>query len=152
MERDDIIEYAQHDHHGEEEGKKVRKKIWFVFWVLLIVTAVEVLMGAFQDTLGLSSAFLKWSFIIMTFIKAFYIVATFMHLGDEKKAFRYFILLPYGVFIAYAIFILLYEGGAVGESSGKEQEGGEKAKKEAWLPQERSDAPAFTHHRALRRS
>lgn len=137
MERDDIIEYAQHEHHSEEEGKKIRKKIWFVFWVLLIVTAIEVLVGAFRETIGLPWTLVKWSFILMTLVKAFYIVMTFMHLGDERKNFRRFILVPYGIFILYTIFVLLYEGFAMNEG-GSEQEKGEKAEQEASI-QERKD-------------
>ncbi len=47
MERDDIIEYSLDIHHSEEEGKKIRKKIWMVFWILLIVTTLEVVMGIY---------------------------------------------------------------------------------------------------------
>lgn len=132
MERDDIIEYAKYDHHGEEEGKKIRKKIWFVFGVLLIVTTIEVLVGAFRQSLGLPWALVKWSFILMTLVKAFYIVMTFMHLGDERKNFRRFVLVPYGIFIIFTIFILLYEGFAMNPGQNEESEG-EEAKKEAGL-------------------
>ncbi len=148
MERDDIIEYAQHDHHNEEEGKKIRKKIWFVFWVLLIVTTIEVLVGAFRSTLGLPWTLVKWSFIIMTLIKAFYIVMTFMHLGDERKNFRNFILVPYGIFIVYLIAIALYEGLTKNEAA-MEDEKGEKGKKTALVPDKRVDEKAF---HAFRRS
>lgn len=151
MERDDIIEYAHYDHHSEEEGKKVRKKIHFVFWVLLIVTAIEVAMGAMWEDIGLNWTMVKWSFVIMTLVKAFYIVMTFMHLGDERKNFRNFILIPYGIFIICLIYILLYEGGAIGESSGRDQDQGEKGKKEAFLPKE-EQAPSFTYHHPHRRS
>lgn len=122
MERDDIIEYAHHDHHSEEEGKKVRKKIHFVFWVLLIVTAIEVAMGALWQEIGLNWTMVKWSFVIMTLVKAFYIVMTFMHLGDERQNFRRFILVPYGIFIIFLIFIALYEGGAVNEAKDERKE------------------------------
>jgi hypothetical protein len=36
-----------------------------------------------------------------------------MHLGDERKGLKYVILLPYFVFAAYLIFILLNEGTAI---------------------------------------
>jgi cytochrome c oxidase subunit IV len=58
----------------------------------------------------------KWSFIILTLLKAGYIVMVFMHLGDEKKTFRYVILVPYFLFMLYLIFIALWEGLAVGEA------------------------------------
>ena len=60
--------------------------------------------------------FVKWSFIILTLVKGGYIVLQFMHLGDERKAMRYVILIPYFVFILYLIFICLWEGTAVGEA------------------------------------
>ena len=34
---------------------------------------------------------IKWAFIILTLVKAGYIVLSFMHLGDERKNFRYMI-------------------------------------------------------------
>ncbi len=109
MERDDTIEYSLYEHHGEEEGRKQRKKIWFVFWVLLIVTALEVGLGIVKekDWVTIPWSFIKWTFIIMTLVKAGYIVMTFMHLGDEQKNLRNFILIPYALFIVYFVFIAL---------------------------------------------
>ena len=46
----------------------------------------------------------------MTLVKAAYIVMVFMHLGDEKKALRNVVLIPYAIFILYLIFILIWEG------------------------------------------
>jgi len=116
MIRDDIYEYSLDAHHDEEAGKKIRKKIWFVTILLTIITAVEVALGAFIKQGSGAWPFVKWSFIIMTLFKAGYIVMTFMHLGDERKGLRYVILVPYFIFILYLIFILLWEGTAVGEA------------------------------------
>ncbi|NBU90687.1 MAG: hypothetical protein EBS12_04480, partial [Flavobacteriia bacterium] len=60
--------------------------------------------------------FVKWGFIILTVFKASYIVLVFMHLGDEKKALKYMILIPYFLFILYLIFIALWEALAVGDA------------------------------------
>jgi len=109
MERDDIIEYSLDTHHSEEDGKKIRKKIWFVFWLLLVVTAVEVCLGVWWRDMGASWTVVKLSFIGMTVVKAGYIVLTFMHLGDEVKSLKYTILAPYIVFILYLMGILLTE-------------------------------------------
>lgn len=114
MERDDIIEYSLHTHHSEEEGVKVRKKIWFVFTLLLVITAVEVAMGAMLSGKGYDT-FLKVSFIALTLLKAFYIVMTFMHLGDERKSLRKIILYPYIVFIMYLFFICMFESTYINE-------------------------------------
>lgn len=116
MERDDIIEYSLDGHHDEATGQKIRKKIWFVTFLLTAITIVEVVLGAFIKQDSAAWPFVKWSFIIMTLLKAGYIVMTFMHLGDERKGLRYVILVPYFIFILYLIFVLLWEGTAVGET------------------------------------
>jgi cytochrome c oxidase subunit IV len=115
MERDDIIEYSLETHHDEEHGKAIRKKIYFVTILLTAITAVEVLLGAFikQNAESMTWIIVKWSFILMTLLKAGYIVMVFMHLGDEKKSLRNIILIPYFIFMAYLIFICLKEGLAV---------------------------------------
>jgi cytochrome c oxidase subunit IV len=112
MERDDIIEYSLETHHDEEHGKAVRKKIYFVTILLTVITAVEVMLGAFvkQNAESTTWIIVKWSFILMTILKAGYIVMVFMHLGDEKKSLRNIILIPYFIFMAYLIFICLNEG------------------------------------------
>ena len=110
MERDDIIEYSEAVQHTDEEGKAIRKKLWKVFWLLLIVTIIEVLMGAFL--MGPQYALLlKVSFIGFTILKAAYIVLVFMHLGDEPKFMRWIILAPYAAFICYLLFICIQEAG-----------------------------------------
>jgi cytochrome c oxidase subunit IV len=116
MERDDLIEYSLHAHHSEEKGKEIRKKIWFVTGLLTAITVVEVLLGAFIKQSSGMWPVVKWSFIIMTLFKAGYIVMVFMHLGDEKKTFKYVILVPYILFMLYLIFIALWEALAVGEA------------------------------------
>ncbi|MBM3429917.1 MAG: hypothetical protein FJX99_02905 [Bacteroidetes bacterium] len=116
MERDDLIEYSLHAHHDEEQGKKIRKKIWVVTALLTIVTVVEVALGAYIKQSSSAWPFVKWSFIIMTLFKAGYIVMVFMHLGDEKKWLRNMILVPYFLFMLYLIFIALWEAVAVGEA------------------------------------
>lgn len=116
MERDDLIvndQYSLDAHHDEEAGRKIRKKIIFVTILLTLITAVEVCMGIMfkrADT-GLWMT-VKWAFIIMTLVKAGYIVMSFMHLGDERKNLRNVILIPYALFIGYLIFIGIYESTA----------------------------------------
>lgn len=113
MERDDLIvndSYALNAHHSEEEGVKIRKKIVFVTVLLTVITAVEVAMGIiFKRAETFTWETIKWSFILLTLVKAGYIVMIFMHLGDEKKNLRYTILTPYFVFIVYLIYISLTE-------------------------------------------
>ncbi|MCE3296734.1 MAG: hypothetical protein K0R65_2448 [Crocinitomicaceae bacterium] len=113
MERDDIIEYSLHAHHDEEQGKKIRRKIWMVTAILTAITAVEVITGIFVKQHSSIWELVKWAFIILTLFKAGYIVLVFMHLGDEKKSLKYMILIPYFIFILYLIFILIVEALAV---------------------------------------
>jgi cytochrome c oxidase subunit IV len=115
MERDDLYvdeSYARAGVHDEEHGKQIRKKIYFVTALLSIITIVEVALGIIASGwVGIKWEIVKYSFIIMTLVKAGYIVLVFMHLGDEKKSLKYVILAPYIVFILYLIFVALTEGG-----------------------------------------
>jgi|TARA_R110000737_G_scaffold50259_1_gene71226 cytochrome c oxidase subunit 4 len=113
MERDDVIEYSLDAHHSEEQGKVLRKKIWKVTAILTIVTVVEVMLGAFIKQGSGVWPYVKWTFVLLTLLKAGYIVLSFMHLGDERKVMKYVILIPYFIFMVYLIFIALYEGLAV---------------------------------------
>ncbi|NOQ75118.1 MAG: hypothetical protein GQ574_24100 [Crocinitomix sp.] len=112
MVRDDIIEYSLQGHHSEEDGVKIRKKIWKVTAILSIITILEVAVGAMfpKDSVGeWTWFFIKYGYIILTVIKAGYIVLVFMHLGDEAKGLKYMILVPYIIFILYLIFIVIME-------------------------------------------
>ena len=115
MERDDVIEYSLDNHHSEEEGIKIRKKIWVVTAILSIITIAEVGVGIFwgRNVLGEDSAAwwsIKIFYIILTLVKAGYIILVFMHLGDERKSFKSVILVPYIIFIIYAMFLIFIEG------------------------------------------
>lgn len=116
MERDDLIEYSLHAHHSEDQGKVIRKKIYFVTILLTIVTVLEVALGAYIKQSSAAWPFVKWSFVALTILKAGYIVMVFMHLGDEKKSLRYVILVPYILFILYLIFIALWEALEIGHA------------------------------------
>lgn len=110
--RDDIVEYSLDAHHSEEQGKKIRKKIWIVTLILSVITIIEVLVGAKFPKAEQSEmvwTMIKWGYIALTAVKAGYIVMIFMHLGDEQKNLRYMILVPYIMFILYLIFILRLE-------------------------------------------
>jgi cytochrome c oxidase subunit 4 len=116
MERDDIIEYSLDAHHSEEHGKAIRSKIWKVTALLTIITVVEVFLGSYIKQGSSAWPFVKWSFIAMTLLKAGYIVMVFMHLGEERKVLRYFVLVPYFLFMIYLIFIALVEATAIGNT------------------------------------
>ena len=98
------------------------RHIWIVFWILLILTAVEVLLGIFKPQFMLSNyiigvSLINMTFIILTIIKAYYIVGAFMHLGHEKSSLQISIVAPMWILIPYLLFILLTEAsfhGAIG--------------------------------------
>lgn len=114
MERDDIIEYSLDAHHSEEEGRKLRRKIWLVTLLLAVVTTVEVALGAYwKEWMPDSWHLVKWTFVVLTLVKATYIVMSFMHLGDERRNIRAIILLPYALFILYLLFIAVWESNYV---------------------------------------
>lgn len=117
MERDDLIvndSYSLNAHHSEEEGKVIRKKLYKVTIILTALTILEIFMGVFFKRNGTFTwETIKLAFIVLTLVKAAYIVLIFMHLGDERKNLKYVVLLPYALFIMYLIFIGLYEGLAV---------------------------------------
>jgi len=112
---DNYPQYELMAHHSEEEGKKKRRKLWNVFWIMLGVTIVELIIGFKAAEWHLlnedrtSSVVLKTIFIGLTIVKAFYIVMSFMHLGDEKKWLKYCVLVPYIVFILYLVYIIVGE-------------------------------------------
>jgi len=64
-------------------------RIWKVFWILLVLTSVEVFLGISKPVIlqgqFLGTSLLNHIFIVMTLIKAAYIVMSFMHLGYETK-------------------------------------------------------------------
>lgn len=108
---DDYPQYELMAQHSEEDGKKMRRTLWNVFWIMLAITVVELIVGAMAPGKGWSgAAWLKLFFITLTIVKAGYIVLAFMHLGHEVKFFKYVVLLPYFIFMCYTIFIVLTEG------------------------------------------
>lgn len=108
---DNYPEYEKMSNHDEAYGKKSRRTLWNVFWVMLAITVFELIVGFMAPSRGWSgTAWLKVLFISLTLVKAAAIVLWFMHLGHEVKFFKYVILTPYLVFMAYTIFIILDEG------------------------------------------
>jgi cytochrome c oxidase subunit IV len=108
---DDYPSYETLAHHSEEEGKPIRKNLWRVFWYMLAITIFELVVGSMAPSQGWSGTLgIKVLFIGLTIVKAGFIVMAFMHLGHERTFMKYTILLPYVIFISYAIFIILDEG------------------------------------------
>lgn len=101
--------------HQSEERKKSIKTIWKVFWILAIITAVEVLLGIFRpDFLDhhrlWSMKLLNWVFVGLTVVKAYYITWTFMHMEHETASLRRSVVWTVVFYISYIVFIFLVEG------------------------------------------
>jgi len=108
---DDYPSYETLAHHSDEEGKKIRKTLWRVFWYMLAITIFELVVGSMAPSQGWSGTLgIKVLFIGLTIVKAGFIVMAFMHLGHERTFMKYAILAPYIIFISYGIFIILDEG------------------------------------------
>lgn len=91
------------------------KRIWMVFWILAIVTSVEVLLGIIRPDFLIvhrlwHMSFLNWIFIGLTVVKAYYITWTFMHMEQENVNLRRSVVWTAVFYIIYMIFILLAEG------------------------------------------
>ncbi|MBA3828919.1 MAG: cytochrome C oxidase subunit IV family protein [Taibaiella sp.] len=87
------------------ESKNQVKKIWRVFWILLVVTVAEVILGMFFSH-NMPKVLVAVFFLALTLFKAGYIVAIFMHLGDEKKNFLITVMIPLTLFIWFIIAFL----------------------------------------------
>lgn len=114
---DDYPSYETMYNHDDAYGKKARRTLWNVFWVMLVITILELIIGSMAPGHGWSgTTWLKVLFIGLTIGKAAFIVWWFMHLGHEVKFFKYVILMPYITFMLYGIFIILTEGTYAGGS------------------------------------
>lgn len=88
---------------------KVRK-IWMTALILAIITALEFLIAF---TVPLEWAEVRVSiFVVMTIVKAFYIVAEFMHLKYEVKVLIWSIIIPM-IFVVWMLVAFIYEGDAI---------------------------------------
>ena len=97
------------EHAGEHEGM-TKSKIWRVFFYLLGITAIEFFIALYllpKGIIGHGPG--NFAYIILTLVKAFYIVAYFMHLKFENLALKTGIVVSL-VFIVYFIILMLTEG------------------------------------------
>ena len=86
-------------------GPVARKRLWKVFWIMLVITIVEIGLAL----TSISKEVLRLIFIAFTIVKAYYIVFFFMHLKHEKVHLAWTILLPF-ILIVYFIAMVIYEG------------------------------------------
>ncbi len=96
-------------HHGDindSASKAQVKRIMKVTLLLAAVTIVEVGLGLYGHYKGMNVGVRNTFFIIMTLLKAAYIVRVFMHLGDEFKGFIITVLIPLTLFVWFIIAFL----------------------------------------------
>jgi cytochrome c oxidase subunit IV len=100
--------------HHHTPGPENVKRIWKTFWLLLIITIIELGLGLVNYMItknpdhntGLVLA-IKGVIIILSLAKAFYIVSIFMHLGDEIRNFIMTIVVPLLLFIWFILAFIL---------------------------------------------
>jgi cytochrome c oxidase subunit IV len=99
-----------HGHHDEKHSFDT-KAIWRTFWILLIITCIELVVGMFiaprfpHET----KIWFNILYIIFTGAKAFYIIAEFMHLRHEIKNMIMTIAVPALLFLWF-IGAFLWDG------------------------------------------
>src|SRR6185312_10347630 len=84
------------------------RPIWRTFWVLLVITLVEITLA----TIHMKTEFppkmvLNGIYLILTCAKAFYIIAEFMHLRHEIKNMIMTIAVPACLFIWFVLAFVL---------------------------------------------
>ena len=97
-----------------ETYKAAKKEIWKITIILTILTIIELVLGFWmyfsKVSLGVNKImFIKGVILILMMVKAFYIVAYFMHLKHEIKNMIMTICVPLMLFIWF-IISFLYEG------------------------------------------
>ena len=86
-------------------------RIWKIFWVLSVLTVLELGLGYFLYFKGHGmghTAVLSTKIVIgiLTLLKAYYIVSVFMHLGDEIRNMIMTITVPLILFIWFIVAFL----------------------------------------------
>jgi len=100
---------------GLVKFKSNQSKIWAVLFFLSVVTVIEVALGIVKPEVLIVNSFLSmklinWIFIILTIVKAYYIMWDFMHMRDEVRGLQFSVVVTLSFLIAYLAFILLVEG------------------------------------------
>jgi cytochrome c oxidase subunit 4 len=102
---------AESTHLGTTEADKAHvKNIWKAFWILLVLTILELALGLtiYKIDQGANPneslvLVIKGVICILTLAKAFYIISIFMHLGDEVRSMVMTIGMPALLFIWFII-------------------------------------------------
>ncbi len=104
-----MSEHQAAAHSHTHEVTMTPKKIWQVFFVLLGITTVEFVLALAVPETTMRQGIKNVIYILLTLLKAYYIIAFFMHLKFEKLGMIYAILVP-TIFIIGFIVAMLAEG------------------------------------------
>jgi cytochrome c oxidase subunit 4 len=100
---------AHHSHESQvtvlPPDKEKIKKLWTVAGILGVITAFEFIVAFAME----HGPFKTSIFVVMTIVKAGYIVGEFMHLRHESKVLLWSILIPLG-FVVWMLVAFVYEG------------------------------------------
>lgn len=102
--------HTAEDHDHVEHTGLSKGKIWKVFGILLLITVIEFIIALWaipHDHLTQQTG--NYIYIVLTLLKAFYIVAYFMHLKYEKLGLQLSLTVSF-IFIIYFIVLMLIEG------------------------------------------
>ncbi|MEQ9441074.1 MAG: cytochrome C oxidase subunit IV family protein [Cyclobacteriaceae bacterium] len=94
----------------QPRDKKKINQLWRIALILAVVTCIEFTLAYILPRGGL----LYFTFVALTLVKAFYIVAEFMHLKGEVKTLIWSISLP-TIFVIWLIIALIAEGTSIFE-------------------------------------
>lgn len=108
--------HMEEGHEHNEHAGLSKGKIWKVFGILLFITVIEFIIALWvkpQGYFGNHAILIGNSiYIVLTLLKAFYIVAYFMHLKYEKLGLQLALSVSF-IFILYFIVLMLIEGGYI---------------------------------------
>jgi cytochrome c oxidase subunit 4 len=108
-----MANFEDHGHvtHADAAHTFETKAIWRTFWILLVITCLELMVGMFIAPRfpHHTKVWFNILYIIFTGAKAFYIIAEFMHLKHEIKNMVMTIAVPALLFIWF-IGAFLWDG------------------------------------------
>ncbi|WP_421946066.1 cytochrome C oxidase subunit IV family protein [Pedobacter sp.] len=108
-----MSENHAHTEGHDEHGGLSKGKIWKVFGILLAITVIEFIIALWVlPNHYMSHAVGNFVYIALTLLKAFYIVAYFMHLKYEKLGLQLSLTVTF-IFIIYFLVLMLIEGGFI---------------------------------------
>jgi cytochrome c oxidase subunit IV len=107
------IKLENHLAMTQHEYEHHKTDVWKTTILLSVVTIVEVVFAIYYEKSLIPMGWPLWALrlflVLASVLKAFYIMAVFMHVKHEKKAFIFTILVPFTLLI-WMIIAFLYDG------------------------------------------